>query len=163
MIALALLGAGACVALGMSAANRLNWREAILQAWESALLRMDAAVNNSAAPLEDVLRRGAADDNLPVLTELLSRLETLPASSASELLDRLPWEDTLLPAEKETINDCLTALFSPSLQTQSQALAYAQSQWRMYRQSCREARDKNARLYTSLGWLGGAAVFILLC
>ena len=163
MIALAVLGAGACVALGMSAANRLNRREAVLQAWESALLRMDAAVNNSAAPLNEVLRRGAADDNLLVLTELLSRLETLPASSASELLDRLPWEDTLLPAEKETINDCLTALFSPSLQTQSQALAYAQSQWRMYRQSCREARDKNVRLYTSLGWLGGAAVFILLC
>ena len=163
MIALALLGAAACVALGMSAANRLNRREAILQAWESALLRMDAAVNNSAAPLNEVLRRGAADDNLPVLTELLSRLETLPASSASELLDRLPWEDTLLPAEKETIKDCLIALFSPSLQTQSQVLAYAQSQWRMYRQSCREARDKNVRLYTSLGWLGGAAVFILLC
>lgn len=163
MIALALLGAGACVALGMSAANRLNRREAVLQAWESALLRMDAAVNHSAAPLNEVLRRGAADDNLPVLTELLSRLETLPASSASELLDRLPWEDTLLPAEKETINDSLTALFSPSLQTQSQALAYTQSQWRVYRQSCREARDKNARLYTSLGWLGGAAVFILLC
>ena len=163
MIALALLGAGACVALGMSAANRLNRREAILQAGESALLRMDAAVNNSAAPLNEVLRRGAADDNLPVLTELLSRLETLPASSASELLDRLPWEDTLLPAEKETIKDCLIALFSPSLQTQSQVLAYAQSQWRMYRQSCREARDKNVRLYTSLGWLGGAAVFILLC
>ena len=163
MIALALLGAGACVALGMSAANRLNRREAVLQTWESALLRMDAAVNNSAAPLNEVLRRGAADDNLLVLTELLSRLETLPASSASELLDRLPWEDTLLPAEKETINDCLTALFSPSLQTQSQALAYAKSQWRMYRQSCREARDKNVRLYTSLGWLGGAAVFILLC
>ena len=162
MIALALLGAGACVALGMSAANRLNLREAGLQTWENALLRMDAAVNNSAAPLVEVLRRGAAD-NLPVLLELISRLESRPASSASELLDRLPWEDTLLPAEKETINDCLTALFSPSLQTQSQALAYAQSQWRMYRQSCREARDKNVRLYTSLGWLGGAAVFILLC
>ena len=162
MIALALLGAGACVALGMSAANRLNRREAVLQTWESALLRMDAAVNNSAAPLEDVLRRGAAD-NLPVLLELISRLETRPASSVSELLDGLPWEDTLLPAEKETIKDCLIALFSPSLQTQSQVLAYAQSQWRMYRQSCREARDKNVRLYTSLGWLGGAAVFILLC
>ena len=163
MIALALLGAGACVALGMSAANRLNRREAVLQAWESALLRMDAAVNHSAAPLNEVLRRGAGDDNLPVLTALMQRLKSMPASSVSELLDGLPWEDTLLPAEKETIKDCLIALFSPSLQTQSQVLAYAQSQWRMYRQSCREARDKNVRLYTSLGWLGGAAVFILLC
>ena len=163
MIALAVLGTGACVALGMSAANRLNRREAVLQTWENALLRMDAAVNNSAAPLEDVLRRGAADDNLPVLTALMQRLKSMPASSVSELLDGLPWEDTLLPPERGALKDCLTALFSPSLQTQSQALAYAQSQWRMYRQSFRETRDKNARLYISLGWLGGAAVFILLC
>ena len=163
MIELAFLGAGACVALGMSAANRLNRREAVLQAWESALLRMDAAVNHSAAPLEDVLGRGTGDDNLPVLTALMQRMKSMPASSVAELLDGLPWEDTLLPAEQETVKDCLTALFSPSLQTQSQALAYAQSQWRVYRQSCRETRDKNARLYTSLGWLGGAAIFILLC
>ena len=163
MIALALLGAGACVALGMSAANRLNRREAVLQAWESALLRMDAAVNHSAAPLEDVLGRGTGDDNLPVLTALMQRMKSMPASSVAELLDGLPWEDTLLPAEQETVKDCLTALFSPSLQTQSQALAYTQSQWRVYRQSCREAREKNVRLYTSLGWLGDAAVFILFC
>ena len=163
MIGLAVLGAGACVALGRSAAERLNRRDRKLQAWEKALYRMDAAVNHNAAPLEDVLRRGAGDDNLPVLTALMQRMKSMPASSVSELLDGLPWEDTLLPAEKETIKDCLIALFSPSLQTQSQALAYAQSQWRMYRQSCREARDKNVRLYTSLGWLGGAAVFILLC
>ena len=124
---------------------------------------MDAAVNHSAAPLEDVLGRGAGDDNLPVLTALMQRMKSMPASSTSELLDGLPWEDTLLPPERGALNDCLTALFSPSLQTQSQALAYAQSQWRMYRQSCCEAREKNARLYISLGWLGGAAVFILLC
>ena len=163
MIVLAVLGAGACVALGMSAANRLNRREAVLQTWENALLRMDAAVNNSAAPLEDVLRRGAADDNLPVLTALMQRLNTMPASSDAELLDGLPWEDTLLPPERGALKDCLTALFSPSLQTQSQALVYAESQWRIYRQSFRETRDKNIRLYTSLGWLGGAAVFILFC
>ena len=163
MIALAVLGAVACVALGINAAGRLNRREAVLRAWENALLRMDAAVNHSAAPLEEVLRRGAADDNLPVLTGLMQRLNTMPASSAAELLDGLPWEDTLLPPELGTLKDCLSSLFSPSLQTQSQALAYAQSECRMYRQSCREAREKNARLYISLGWLGGAAVFILLC
>ena len=163
MIALAVLGAGACVALGINAAGRLNRREAALRAWEKALLRMDAAVNHSAVPLEEVLRRGAADDNLPVLTGLMQRLNTMPASSAAELLDGLPWEDTLLPPELGTLKDCLSALFTPSLQTQSQALAYAQSECRMYRQSCCEAREKNARLYISLGWLGGAAVFILLC
>ena len=163
MIALAVLGAVACVALGINAAGRLNRREAALRAWENALLRMDAAVNHSAVPLEDVLGRGAGDDNLPVLTALMQRLNTMPASSDAELLDGLPWEDTLLPPELGTLKDCLSALFTPSLQTQSQALAYAQSECRMYRQSCCEAREKNARLYISLGWLGGAAVFILLC
>ena len=162
MIALAVLGAISCVALGMSAANRLNRRDEALQTWEGTFLRMDAAVNHSAAALEEVLQKGAAED-LPVLKELIRRLETTPAASISDLLKDLPWDDTLLPTERDTIKDCLTSLFSPSLQTQSQALAYAQAQWWLYRQACREARDKNARLYTSLGWLGGAAMFILLC
>ncbi len=162
MIALAVLGAGACVALGRSAAERLNRRDALLQAWEGALLRMDAAVNHSGAELKEVLRRGAAEKE-PALLELLRRLDALPAASTEELLDQLPWNGLLLPAERDTLADCLAALFSPSLQAQAQALSYALAQWAAYRRSCREARDKNARLYTSLGWLGGAAVFILLC
>lgn len=162
MIALAVLGAGVCVALGRSAAGRLNRRDALLQAWEGALRRMEAAVNHSGAELKEVLNRGAAD-NEPVLPELLRRLDTQPAASPEELLAALPWDPLLLPAERDTLNSCLAALFSPSLQEQGQALSYSLAQWSFYRQSCREARDKNARLYTSLGWLGGAAVFMLLC
>ena len=162
MIALAVLGAGACVALGRSAAERLNRRDALLQAWESALLRMEAAVNHSGAELTDVLRRGA-EENEPILPELIKRLETMPAAPVEALLDALPWDSLLLPAERGVLNDCLAGLFSPSLQAQSQAISYARSQWAVFRSSCREAREKNTRLYTSLGWLGGAAAFILLC
>ena len=162
MIGLALLGAGMCVAVGRSAANRLNRRDTALQTWDSCLLRMDAAVNHSAAPLSDVLRRGAAEGE-PVLLELLRRLEAMPAAPPSELLADLPWDDLLFSQERDTLKDCLAGLFSSTLQTQAQALAYARAQWAAYRKACREARDKNARLYSSLGWLGGAAVFILLC
>ena len=155
----AILAAGACVALGVSAANRLNRRQEVLQAWENALLRMDAAITHSAAPLAEALLRGGT----PALLELRRRLEVLPAAPAEELLSGLPWENTLLPPELDTLQNCLSLLFSPSLQEQSQALACARTQWAAYRAACREARDKNARLYVSLGWLGGAAAFILLC
>lgn len=159
MIGLAIIGAGACVALGMGAANRLNRREETLRAWENALLRMDAAITHSAATLAEALQRGG----MPALLELRRRLEVLPAASAEELLSGLPFENTLLPPELDTLQNCLSLLFSPSLQEQAQALAYARSQWALYRAASREARDKNARLYVSLGWFGGAAVFILLC
>lgn len=162
MIGLAVLGAGACVALGRSAAERLNRRDALLQAWESALLHMEAAVNHSGAELKDVLRRGAEEENA-VLSELLRRMEATPAASTDALLVALPWDSLLLPNEQDTLKNCLASLFSPSLQAQAQALSYALAQWAVYRSSFREARDKNARLYASLGWLGGAAVFILLC
>ena len=159
MIVPAVLGAGACVALGMGAMNRLNRREEALTAWENALLRMEAAIAHSAATLSEALLRG----NMPALLELRRRLKDRPAASAEELLSGLPLENTLLPAELDTLQNCLSLLFSPSLQEQAQALAYARSQWALYRKASREARDKNARLYVSLGWLGGAAVFILMC
>ena len=162
MIALAVLGAGTCVALGMYAADRLARREAMLLAWENALIRMDTAVNHSGAELKEVLRHGAAEKE-PVLLELLGRLETAPASSSEELLDNLPWNDLLLPAERDTLSECLKALFSLSIQAQAQALSYAFAQWVAYRKACGKTREKNARLYLSLGWLGGAAAFILLC
>lgn len=162
MIALALFGAGACVALGMGAANRLKQRETVLQAWDQALQRMDAAVNHSAAPLDEALRRGAAEE-IPALLELRRRLKETPAASTEELLADLPWEESLSSIERDTLMDCLARLFSTSLQEQAQALAYARSQWTEYRKASRDAREKNSRLYTSLGWLGGAAVFILLC
>ena len=79
------------------------------------------------------------------------------------MLSNLPWEDSLSCSERDTLMDCLARLFSTSLQEQAQALAYARSQWTEYRKASRDAREKNSRLYTSLGWLGGAAVFILLC
>ena len=80
MIALAVLGVGACVALGRSAAERMNRRDRMLQAWEKALFRMDAAVNHSGAELKEVLRRGAEEENA-VLSELLRRMEETPAAS----------------------------------------------------------------------------------
>ena len=57
----------------------------------------------------------------------------------------------------------LSGLFAATAGPQKKALAQAQEKWRGFARAAREAADKNRRLYCSLGFLGGAALFILLC
>ena len=158
----AVLAAAACVALGAWAARRLARREDLLNAWDSALIRMEGAITHSGAGLRDVLKIGAGQQ-IPLLSELARRMEESPAAAPGELIAALPWDPLLTPPEKETLLQCLEGLFSPSLTQQAQAVAYAREQWSVFRRISREVREKNGRLYWHLGWLSGAALFILLC
>ena len=158
----AVFAAAACVALGTWAARRLNVRESVLEEWASALKRMENALAFDGAALPQVLRAGA-DNHLPTLQALINRMEEAPAQSIDELLNDLPWDPLLTDSEKDVLNQCLKALFSPSPIQQSQALARAQEQWQEFLKSAKAVREKNGRLYVSLGWLGGAALFIFLC
>ena len=158
----AVFAAAACVALGSGASRRLNGRESMLKEWETALKRMENALAFDNAPLPHVLRAGA-DNHLPTLQALINRMEEAPAQPIDELLNDLPWDPLLTDSEKDVLLQCLKALFSPSPIQQSQALARAQAQWQEFLKSAKAAREKNGRLYVSLGWLGGAALFIFLC
>lgn len=159
---LALTAAGACAVFGMNASRKLAQREALLNAWNEALLRMEGTVTHSGAGLLDVLKQGAGEENA-VLHELIRRMEASPAASPEALTSGLPWDDLLVPDERETLAACLRGLFSPTLAQQAQALSAARDQWAVCLCRCREKREKDGRLYVSLGWLGGAAAFILLC
>ena len=159
---LALAAAGACAALGMSVSRRLSKRCALLTLWDGALLRMEGAVTHSSAGLRDVLRRGAEEENA-VLRELIRRMDQSPAASPEALIEALPWDELLSPDERQTLVDCLRGLFCPTLTQQAQTLSMARDQWAVMLRRCREKREKDGRLYVSLGWLGGAAAFILLC
>lgn len=159
---LALTAAGACAALGMSASRRLSKRCALLTLWDGALLRMEGAVTHSGAGLRDVLRQGAEEEN-EVLKELIRRMDRAPAASPEALTDALPWDELLSPDERQTLTACLRGLFCPTLTQQAQALSAARDQWAALLRRCREKRDQDGKLYVSLGWLAGAAAFILLC
>ena len=156
------MAAAACVALGLWASRRLSRRETLLNAWEGALIRMEGAVTHSGAGLRDVLRSGG-EDRLTELKELSRRMELQPAASPDALLSALPWDPLLTEAERDALLACLRGLFSPTLTQQAQAIAYARDQWAVFRRLSREALDRNGRLYVSLGWLSGAALFIFLC
>ena len=159
---IALLAAAACVALGALAANRLSLREKMLDAWDGALLRMEGAAARGGSPLPQILRQGAGG-RVPLLREAADRLEKEPALSPAALLPLLRWDGLMTPAEKGALEECLLSLFSPNPEAQIRALSYAREQWALFRRVGREAREKNARLYASLGWLSGAALFILMC
>ena len=159
---LALAAAGACAALGMSASRRLSKRCALLTLWDGVLLRMEGAVTHSGAGLMAVLRQGAGDE-IPALNELIRRMDQSPAASPEVLTGGLPWNELLSPDERQTLADCLRSLFSPTLTQQAQAIAAARDQWAVYLCRCKEKREKDGKLYVSLGWLAGAAAFILLC
>ena len=159
---LALAAASGCAALGMSASRRLARRCTLLTAWDGALLRMEGAVTHSGAGLTAVLKQGAREGNA-VLEALIRRMEVSPAAAPEALTDGLPWDELLSPDERETLAACLRGLFSPTLTQQAQALASARDQWAVHLRRCREKREQDGKLYVSLGWLSGAAAFILLC
>lgn len=158
---LALMAAVSCAALGGVFARRIRAREEILVAWDGALQRMESAVSRG-CELSEVLAEGAGRQ-VPLLAEAEKQLRLRPAASPREAAAALPWEDCLLPEEREILTACLEGLFSPVPQTQLLSLRLARSQWRTPVQSARESRRKYGRLCVRLGCLAGAALFILIC
>lgn len=158
---LAVLAGAACVGWGSGAARQLDGREKELRAWEEALSRLEGALAGGGEELPFLLRRGAGGQIFP-LYALAEQLERDPARPAEALLSDFPADPLLTAEEKETLRACVRALFSPDLPAQARTVARCREDWAVFRRRAEEKKEKNARLYRNLGWLGGAAVFILL-
>lgn len=158
----ALLAAIACVWLGMLASRRLQEREKLLQSWETALQKMEGAIAHHPASLPDLFRRSAGE-YLPWLTDAARLLEAEPALSPQTFFARLPAFPLLTAPETETILEGLTGLFAPDPRLQLQSLARAREQLIHFHRLNQEATVKNGQLYWHLGFLSGAALFILIC
>ena len=161
-IAAACIGAAACILAGGGAARRLAEREKTLSAWEEKLIRMEGEARRGGAALPALLREGSAGEK-DALRALADRLEAEPAADGEAAIRALPWPAAFSPEEKAALTECLRGLFSPEQESQLRALQRAGEQWRRFTLAARENREKNAALYRKLGWLAGAAVFILLC
>lgn len=149
----------ACGALGVLSARRVSRRLDTAEQWDAALRRMESAAAQGRT-LPDILRAGA-ESGAACLDVGAKLLEDTPALSPDAWLARLPWDGLLLPREQAILSACLSALFSPSRDEQTLFLRTAQSQWQEVVRACRQAQQTKARLYRQLGWLGGAALFIL--
>ena len=158
---LAALAAFACIALGTLAANRLSERERLLNAWEDVLQRLEIRIQAGGEALPRLFLESARGTGIS-LEKAAEVWEKNPGWTAETWLEMLPWEPLLTPPEKDTLQKCLEGMLLPRREQQLQALFFAREQWARFRRICREARENNTRLYMSLGWLAGAAVFILI-
>ena len=129
---------------------------------EEILERLEVQLNRGGDDLPRLLNDCARGTGT-CLERAAARLEKEDALPGEQWLSQLEWEPLLTPSEKDTLKKCLEGLFAPYLEQQLQAVLYARELWARFRRISREAHENNTRLYVSLGWLAGAAVFILIC
>lgn len=156
---IALLGAGCCILLGGRQARQAGERAALLEQWNGALMRMACALEAGGHTLHQLLEAG----DMPFLQAGAQLLQDQPTLSPAQWLDRLPWDPHLTPAERAVLQDGLQGLFHPLPARQQQEMEYARKLFAPLVKRAREGAEKNMGLYRALGWLSGAAVFILIC
>ena len=157
---LSLTAAGACVLMGLSRAARLQAREKALEEWAEAMARMESAVTHFSPPIADILREGAVC--APALGALDRLLAASPARPLDELWQETPRDETIKETEWAALGECLRGLQETTAARQREAIRRAREKWTPLVVSARKARERGVRMYCSLGWLGGAAVFILM-
>lgn len=156
---LAALSAAACAGLGAWAGLRLARRDVRLRRWQQALLSVRAACAYARMPPARAVLAGAA--HIPQLKTLSERMESGDAALADPLCGLA--RDTLLtPAERAVLLSCWEALLRGDALEQQQAFDYALARFEAFCACAERARERNARLYVTLGCLGGACIFLTL-
>lgn len=105
--------------------------------------------------------RLCADGNHPpdtLLRQLADTLERAPLSSPGALTDRL------CPAisEKDIISRMMHLLSRGSLESRLLAVENARQEVALMHEKAARKADKDARLYQTLGWIGGLCLLLIL-
>ena len=105
--------------------------------------------------------RLCADGNHPpdtLLRQLADALERAPLSSPGALTDRL------CPAisEKDIISRMMHLLSRGSLESRLLAVENARQEVALMHEKAARKADKDARLYQTLGWIGGLCLLLIL-
>lgn len=161
-IVFALGAALSCAALGTLSSRRLSRRVDALSQWDKALLAMEGSVKYRQVSAREAVEQGAREEGV-TLPALAERMRTRPGQTPGALLDGLPWHPLLPPEAKAALSDWLFALFLPTLPQQEQGMALARALFDRSVQDSQAAQKSYGKLSVSLGWLAGAALFILLC
>ena len=84
-----------------------------------------------------------------------ARLAACPGEDPARWAAALPWDESLLPREKETLTGCLAGLMAPTRETQLLVLRFARRSWQDFtRESC-QAVEKKGKLAVRLGCVTG--------
>ena len=150
----------ACGAIGTLSGSRVSRRLSAAARWDGILYRMEASAARG-HPIAEILL-SAAEKEDQALLQSARLLQKTPAISQEAWLAAFMWDDLLTPKERSILRGGLAALFSPSREEQTKGLREARRQWNTVLSACEKDGQRLGRLYRQLGWLGGAALFILM-
>lgn len=157
---LAVLSGALCAAAGLRRAACLQENEARLLRWEQVLRHLTLVLGQGAYSLPQALRCCAQEQQAPdlLLQSLASAMEAQPLADLPALLEtRLPpWP------ESPALRRLASRLCRGSLDSRVQAAEDALQEIRLLARSVRESAPRDAKMWRTLGLLGGACITLML-
>ena len=156
MLAGMIVGA-ACVCAGAAASYRLYRRAVLLRDWQQAMIAMRAAAVYAHAGCADTLRAG----QMAVLKKLAEQVERegADAAAAYEALGG----DALIRGDERAVIACVLRTLSGGGRDEQEAmLSYAEARFSAFCERAEALRDRDARMFVSLGVLCGICALIML-
>jgi len=149
-----------CVLAGMRQASFLRAESVRLSRWATLLDRLALLLSEAVLPLPDVLESAADGTSQPdrLLCTVACNVRTDPLLSLAEAFARhcqpSPERDTLLRMAEQ--------LSRGSAESRSLAASQAGTYIRHLADTASERAAKDARLWQTLGWTGGACLALML-
>lgn len=157
---LPLCAAMLCTLCGMRLASSLHREEERLLRWSALLAHCEVLLSASAYSLPEVFRlcateKSAADALLRTLSEQMQQQRMTPLVTLA---------DTACPpcVERECLLRWLQAVSHGSLENRLFATQSARKEIDLMHQQSRQKAEKDAKLYQTLGWVGGLCLMLLM-
>ena len=165
----ALLVLLACGAAGMLLARSLALRRETLRELQVALQLLETEISFTATPLPEALRRVAEKTRTPtrrLFATASQMLRSTPGAAVSQAWDRglgvLAAAAPLEERDLAVLSDLGQGLGQGDKADQIGKLELAKAQLRQLEEEASEESRRQARLWQTLGFLGGLALIILL-
>ena len=126
-----------CLLAGVTEAQRLGRRARVLRAWSSAFESMRAMNAGLRLPPMQIWQKATAE-------------------YGAEGQD-----GSLSSGEQELIGQCYAAMLDGTIEQQEAQLRYAAERFRALTQQAENKQQKDAKLYGTLGLLGGLCIFLM--
>ena len=145
---------------GMRRARALRQNAARLRRWDALLARLALLLSEAAYTLPEALRQAADQEGEPDawVRALADHMATDRLAEPEVLLERRP----LAEPEGGVLARYLPRLTHGSLAARVQATEQARAEIALLARGAGEVADKDARMWSQLGWIAGACLTILL-
>lgn len=164
-----LLILSSCGLMGMAVGNKFALRPKDIRKFRASIQMLETEIIFGCTPLPQAFKNISAKVEEPlkmfystISEDLLSGMSYSLNAAWSRETDRLVKSNCLNAADKELITEFGLVLGSSDREDQKKHFELFYVQLKQHEEIAEEARNKNERMYKSLGLLSGLVIFILL-